>query len=346
MKRAAGVSALALAFALGSRVPSSGANDFRDAIDRAMPAVVKLYGAKAGRVAGFASGFLVRPDGWILTVDSVMFTQSPRITAVLSDGREFESEIKRRDPSLGALLLKISAKDLPFRPLGNSASLKPGAWVILLGNPFKLASGADPCSATVGVFSGTAPLDAPEDALEKAIRIPVLLLDAPNNPGAYGGPVVNLDGEVVGVEGRLFTSPLTNTQVSFAIPSDPLKAFLEDALAGKAEPVAPSGPAPDVRPSLRVLLFDAVSGKAPAYVDAVPRGSPAAAAGLKENDLVLELDGQKVNDCDGFRQIEKRLRPGAKTALKVRRGDQILRIEVPVVDVAPKGPGPGKEGKK
>lgn len=340
MRRAPAVLALALAFG----APPARSNDFRAAIDKVLPAVVKLYGAKGGRVAGYASGVLVRPDGWILTVDSVMFTQAPRITAVLSDGRSFEAEIKRRDPSLGTLLLKIPGKDLPARPLGDSAKAKPGSWVVLVGNPFKLADGAENCSSTVGVLSGVAPLEAPESALERSIRIPVFLLDAPNNPGAYGGAVVNLDGEIIGVEGRLFTSPVTNTQVSFAIPSDPLKAFVDDGVAGKPDPVSASGPPAGVRPSLQVPIFEAVSGRAPAYVDAVPKGSPAALAGLRENDLVLELDGQKVNDCDGFRQIEKRLSPGRKVPLKIRRGDRILALEAVVVDLAAKKGGGGEKG--
>lgn len=317
--------------------PPARANDFRAAIDGAMPAVVKLFGAKGGRVAGYASGVVVRSDGWILTLSSVMFTEAPRITAVLADGRELTAEIKRRDPSLGALLLKVKARDLPALPLGESGRMRIGSWVVLLGNPFKLANGAESSSATVGVLSAVSGLDAPRDAPEGEIRIPVLLLDAPNNPGAYGGAVVNLDGELVGIEGRLFTSPRTNTEVSYAVPSDALKAFVEDGIAGKPEPVARAPAPPGVLPSLQIPLFDAVSERAAAYVDEVPAGSASDGAGIRENDLVLEVDGQKVKDCAEFREIEKRLVPGEKARVTLKRGDQIVRLDIPIVDLAKKG---------
>lgn len=262
---------LTVLFLAGAGMALSGsavAGGFDRAIEAASPRVVKLYGLGAGVQEGYGSGVMVREDGLVLTVLSLLLDANV-IRVVTYDGTRYEAKVLHRDKVRQLALLKlipptdmasarewaakaearrsrksevaesgaVDANDVgrfDFFDVCAETELSPGDWVLAAGNPFKVADGAEPVSVAHGVFSVRTQLDAQRRVKEFPYRGDVLVIDAvTSNPGAPGSALVNLDGKFVGLVGRVVTSNLTNTNFNYAIPRDVVCAFLCESLAGK-----------------------------------------------------------------------------------------------------------------
>ena len=226
---------------------------------------------------------------------------------------------------------------LPFFDLARNAELRPGDWVLAAGNPFKVASGAEPVSLAHGVFSARTHLDARRRVRDFPYRGEVLVIDAvTSNPGAPGSALVNLDGEFVGMVGRVVTSNLTHTHFNYAIPRDVLHAYLGEATGaadvpstalqrGAADSPARTEPRP-VDPGIR-LARTGYKTVLP-FVERVRQDSPAARAGVRQDDLILSINGRAVPDVDAYEARVASLRPDEPIELVVRRGRVILSIRI------------------
>ncbi len=315
--------ALAAALLVG-RAPAGDApalNQFEDLADYARPRVAKIYGGALGAEKGYGSGVIVSADGQIVTVVSLLL--EGRLRVVLDDGRSFPADIIRRDDRRMLALLKIDATDLPAFELGRSDELLPGDWVLAAANAFKVADGPEPVSVSAGVLSGRAPLIARYRAQDLPFRGEVWLTDVlTSTPGSAGGALLDTTGRLVGVIGRTALSLKTNTWINYAMPAEEVRAFLR----GDAEPPTATTQSAANADDLGIRLFDVGGRSRPAYVERVRPGSPAAAAGVRPNDLILSIADQNVTTCEDFRRAAQSIAPG-RVVLMVKRGDKVLMIE-------------------
>ncbi|MCP4245794.1 MAG: serine protease [bacterium] len=316
---------------------------FDRAIGAAIARTVKLYGMGAGLEPGYGSGIVVSPEGQVLTVDSILI-DARRIRAVTADGRQFHASVVFRDHDRQMALLQLKAPDeddagpqgMPAFTEGRSDGLQPGDWVIAAGNLFNVAAGSEPVSIATGVFSGRTRLDARRRERDYPFRGEVLAIDAiTSNPGAPGGPLVDLEGNWVGMIGRVVVSRTTHTQFNHAFTVEQCLEFLRDARgesSGSGDPRARRTDDDAVDPAKLVdagiKLFEMGYRKKLVYVESVRHDSPAARAGLRSDDLIVSADGREVADVAAFRRLLSGLSPGQTLELVVLRDDKHHRVDV------------------
>lgn len=337
MIRLALVSLLATAALAG---PPLRSHKIDAAVTSAQPSIVKIFGVKGFRgVYGYMTGVIVHESGLVITRNSVTLEEAPRIMCHLHGGRRRPAEIVRLDRRSKMVLLRLMGDEgelYPFANLGDSSKVRPGQFVMLIGNAYKVALGKEKCAVNVGVVSAVTKLK---------VRVgmsgtfdydgAVILHDAMNNPGVFGGPLLNLDGEVIGISGRIVESRATNVQIHYAIPINDLKEFMLDTInnpdASKYYDPRPDKDTPepaDNQPGyhgIRVLR-GGINRATPAYVDRVLPGSPAAKAGIRPDDLVLRIDQMRVKTWRGFNRMMRGYRAGESVQLTVKRRDEVKVI--------------------
>ena len=309
------------------------------AVETVQPSVVKIFGAKGFRgIYGYMTGVIVHESGLIITRGSVTIEETNAIKVHLHDGRRVTAEIVREDRRTKMVLLRIlgsNKEKYPVAKLGDSSKIEVGQFVMLVGNAYKVARGRERCAVNLGMVSAVAKLDARLGLADFHYKGNVLLHDAMNNPGVYGGPLVNLDGEVVGISGRLVESRDTNHQVHYAIPINVLKPFIDDTVKRPGAPRVYAGNLADKTDDTTAaepgfhgisILKGGVIRATPAYVDRIVPGSPAARAGIKTDDLVIRIDESRVKSWKSFRRIMRGYRAGETVKFTVKRGDKVKLI--------------------
>ncbi len=239
-------------------------------------------GAPQGREGhGVGSGFIVAADGVILTNAHVVDGAS-ELTVRLADQREFKGKVIGTDKLTDVAVVKIDGKNLPTVKTGNPAQLKVGEWVAAIGSPFGLEN-----SVTAGIVS------AKSRALPQESLVPFIQTDVAVNPGNSGGPLFNMAGEVVGINSQIFSTSGGYMGLSFAIPIDLALKVKDDLVAhGK---VTRGRIGVGIQPVNAALAESFGLDKARgALVSKVESGSPAAKAGLKEGDVILEFNGKAI----------------------------------------------------
>ncbi len=302
----------------------------RDAQER----VVKIYGA--GGLSGleaYQSGFLVSPEGHIATAWSYVLDVDPIV--LLDDGRRFESEIVGFEPSLELAVLKIEASDLPFFPVQDDLSPQWGDPILAVSNLFNIATGHEPASVMQGTIAALSNLNARRGTFKTPYNGEVLILDLiANNPGAAGGAVVDAQGRLIGMLGKELRDTATGVWLNYAIPAAALRSTLGDIIAGrKTSVVDESTPLLDRDKShdlatLGLLLVPDVLESTPAYVDDVVEGGPAARADLRPDDLVLLVDGKRVENQRSLRRLLRTIDRRDDVELTVQRETQILPVVI------------------
>jgi serine protease Do len=324
--------------------PPSGAT-FRSAVEQVIPAVVSINveASPAGPVGlprdhplldelfpperaprmGAGSGVLIG-DGYILTSDHVIH-DATRVQVTLHDRRVLEALVVARDPSTDIAVLRVEGDALPAARLGDSAVLEPGDWVLAVGSPLGLQF-----TVTAGVVSakgraigilGTIPTDDPSPPLEYFIQT-----DAAINPGNSGGPLVNLAGEVIGINTAISSPTGLHAGYGFAVPISLARQVAEQLIRhGHVR-----------RPYLGVLLQDATAADAAIFDLPAPRGatvkqvqedSPAQAAGVQVGDVVVALEGQEIATANDLQALLASHDPGTVRLRVIRYGEE---LELPV----------------
>jgi serine protease Do len=264
---------------------------------------------------GLGTGFIIDKTGYIITNNHVV-ENAESIKVVLKDEREFKGEIVGRDPQTDLALIKVEAKgDLPDVPLGSSAQLKVGEWVVAIGNPFGLEN-----TVTAGIVSakgrviGSGPYD---DYIQT---------DASINPGNSGGPLLNLNGEVVGVN----TAILAQGQgIGFAIPIDMAKTIVAQ-LKGNGE-VSRGWLGVSVQDLKGDLArYYGVGDKGGVLVAEVVAGDPADKAGVKAKDVILKVNGDKVSSSRELTSKTATLAIGETARITLVRDGRELTLPVTV----------------
>lgn len=316
-------------------VASVGASSLNGVIDRVQPKMVKIYGAGGYRgLEAYQSGFLVSPEGHILTVFSyVLDTDAIRVT--LDDGRRFDASLLGADPGCGLAVLKIDAENLPHFDLAEGVELEPLARVLGVSNLFGIATGDEPASVQRGVVSAVTTLDARRGVFETPYRGPIYVVDAAtNNPGAAGGALVARDGRLAGMLGKELRNTASGTWLNYAIPTAELCPLVAAILSGRlVGPIDHEGtrPGDPLTPmSLGIVLVPDVLARTPPYIDAVVPGSPAAQAGLAPDDLVVLVGDRLIQSCKALADELAQRRPEDALRLSVLRGQELYEINLDI----------------
>lgn len=306
-----------------------------DAVNKVSPAVVSITSEQSnldffGQVSKSKSsgtGFIITSDGLIITNKHVVSDQESNYSVFTSDGKEYNAEVKARDPLNDIAFLKISAKGLPIVELGDSDALKVGQTAVAIGN----ALGQYQNTVTSGVVSAIGRAIPVSDGSSTADTLEnVIQTDAAINPGNSGGPLVNLDGQVIGINTAIDSS---GQSIGFAIPINMAKAVIESVeKTGKVKrpyfgikyvPITKEfATRNDISVSYGVLVY---GGKGTLGV--VP-GSPADKAGIKENDIILEVNGEKIDNNKTLIGILQKHFPDDEVTLKVLRDKKEMTIKV------------------
>jgi serine protease Do len=267
------------------------------------------------QVAGLGSGFIISPDGYILTNDHVA-GNAKEITVTLTNGKQYKAKLIGTDLISDISLLKIDGKDLPYVRLGNSDDVVIGEWAIAMGNPFGLFEINDKPTVTVGVVSNTG---MKIESGEGRVYRDMIQTDAAINSGNSGGPLLNALGEVIGVNSVIYTPNQGSIGLGFAIPINRVKTVVAELRkSGKIERNFWTGlqiQAVD----RRIARYFGLSEVRGVIVSDVKRSSPADRAGMREGDIILEANGEKINDEASFVAIVDDARAGESLKLKVIR---------------------------
>ncbi len=262
------------------------------------------------------SGVIVSENGHILTNNHVV-AGADEITVTLSDEREFDAKLVGTDKDTDVAVIKIDAKNLPVVRLGDSDKLQVGEWVLAIGNPFRLSH-----TVTAGIVSATGRANVNLATYEDFIQT-----DAAINPGNSGGPLVNIRGEVIGVNTAIATAGGMpgNVGVGFAIPIN-MALNVMNQLIDKGQVV---------RGWLGVQLQDVTKDLAEKYGLKEPKGviisltgGPARKAGLEPGDLIIEFNGKPVTDGVHLKNLVAAVKPDEKVKVKVIRNGKEKEFEV------------------
>ncbi len=257
--------------------------------------MVKLYGAGGFEgLEAYQSGFLVSAEGHILTAWSYVL-DTDFLTVMLADGRKLEAKLVGADPRLEIAVLKVDVQGVEHFDLAHSATGDAGTRVWAVSNLFGVATGDEPDSVQHGVVAAKAQLDARRGVYETPYHGPIYVIDCvTNNPGAAGGALVNLRGELLGILGKELRNSQNNVWLNYAIPLDQFTTAVDEIIAGKTHVVPEKSDTPTRREAAEsistgygVVLVPDVLERTPPYVEAVRAASPAAAAGLKADDLIV-----------------------------------------------------------
>jgi serine protease Do len=273
-------------------------------------------------VKGLGSGYIISPDGYIVTNDHVA-GNATKITVTLTDERTFDAEIVGSDNASDICLLKIDGDNLPYVTLGNSDDIIIGEWVIALGNPFGLFELNDKPTVTVGVISA---IGMNLDAINNRYYLNMIQTDAAINGGNSGGPLVNSLGEVIGMNTIIFTAGNSTGSIGlgFAIPVNKIKSITEELKEnGSIDRNFEIG--------MRIQTID--EGIAKYYhlknskgviVTKIYSNTPAEQAGIEVGDIITEVEGFKINNENSMFSVFHEFRTGQTITLLIVRDDEEL----------------------
>ncbi len=266
---------------------------------------------------GQGSGFVVSPEGVILTNAHVVDGAS-EVTVKLSDRREFKAKVAGVDKQTDVAVLRIDAKGLPTVKLADSSGVRVGEWVLAIGSPYGFEN-----TVTAGIVSATS------RALPDGTYVPFIQTDAAVNPGNSGGPLFNMKGEVIGINSQIFSQTGGYQGLSFAIPIEVAAKVKDQLIAhGRVERGRIGVTIQEVTQPLAESF--GLERPAGALVSSVEPGGPAAKAGIQAGDVILALNGRKVERSSELPPLVADVKPGAKARFEVWRKGERKEIAVTV----------------
>ena len=373
LRRAFGAALIALTFvASGSAPPSVQAQprelpDFTELVERVGPAVVNIRTAERGRAGaqaggeideqmreffrrfgiplpnnpqqprrgapreedsepqqrGVGSGFVLTADGYVMTNAHVV-DGADEVIVTLTDKREFKARIVGTDKRTDVAVVKIDAAGLPTVKIGDVNQVKVGAWVIAIGSPFNLEN-----TVTAGIVSAK--------QRDTGEFLPLLQTDVAINPGNSGGPLINMRGEVIGINSQIYSRSGGYMGISFAIPIDEAMR-VSDQLRASGR-VIRGRIGVTIAPVTKEVAESIGLGKpVGALVQGVEAGGPADKAGTEAGDIITKVDGKAIEKSGDLPRIVGSTKPGAKTTLQVFRRGANRDIVVTVVEFEPEKP--------
>lgn len=272
----------------------------------------------ARRQYGQGSGVIVSPDGYIITNNHVV-ADAVDVEVILADRRQYKGKVVATDPKTDVAVVKINATNLPIVPWADSSTLAVGEFVLAIGNPLGLSR-----SVTFGIVSAVGRADVGVADFEDFIQT-----DAPINPGNSGGALVNVNGELIGINTAIASPTGGSVGVGFAIPSNMARAAMQSLIkTGRVVRGFLGASTQDVTPSLG-KIFRLPDVKGAIVTDLQAKGS-AERAGLKRGDVVVRFDGRDVMDSGQLRNLVAQSPIGSKHRLDLIRDGKAYQAELTV----------------
>jgi serine protease Do len=320
-------------FGEGGRRPGPGTpfgpegpfRDFRDFFDKFFGQMPKSF-----KTRSLGSGFIIDPKGYVVTNNHVV-EGADKIKVILVEGKEYKATVKGRDPKTDLALIQIvnPPADLPFLKMGDSDAIQVGDWVLAVGNPFGLSH-----TVTQGIISakgrviGAGPYDN------------FLQTDASINPGNSGGPLLNLKGEVIGINTAILAS---GQGIGFATPSNIAKSIIPQLREkGKVVRGMIGVQVQNVTPELAKSF--GMSEPKGALVAEVNPGSPAQKAGINRGDIIIEFNGHPIHEMNELPRLVAETAPGSKATVKVLRSGKEKTLKLTIVELTDERQAQAKEG--
>lgn len=291
-------------------------------------AAPKKGGPRApSRPLGLGSGFVISQDGYIVTNAHVV-ENADEITVRFTDKRELKAKVVGADKRSDVAVIKVEATGLPTVKLGNSARTRVGEWVVAIGSPFGFSN-----TVTAGIISATSRENLSDPNMD---AVPFIQTDVAVNPGNSGGPLMNLRGEVIGINSQIFSRTGSFAGISFAIPIDFAMNVASQLQAGGKVTRGRIGVqittvTRDVAESL------GLSKAQGAIVQRLEDDSPAAKGGVEAGDVVLKVDGKPVDGSPDLSRYIRQVKPGNKVNLEVWREGKTRNVAVTVGELKEEG---------
>jgi serine protease Do len=285
-------------------------------------------GAERQPMRGEGSGFIVSPDGYILTNAHVVANAS-EVTVKTTDRREYTAKVVGSDERTDVAVLKIDGKSLPTVKLGDPSKLRPGEWVIAIGSPFGFEN-----SVTAGIVSATS--RSMNDGSPAGNLTPFIQTDVAVNPGNSGGPLFNMNGEVVGINSQIYSRTGGYMGLSFAVPIDIANNVKQQLITdGRVTRSRIGISIQDVNAQLAESFgLDRPHG---ALVGMVESDGPGAKGGIKAGDVILKVDGKDIDQSSQVPILVAATKPGSNVPVEVWRDGGVKHLTVRPEEIKEKG---------
>ena len=306
----------------------------REVVAGVQSKVVKIFGAGGfSKLKSYGTGILVSSEGHIATVWSSVL-DSPEVTVILDNGRRYQAKVIGAEPTLDVAIIKIPAQELPYFDLSKSRVPSAGTRVLGFSNMFKVATGNEPVSVLRGVVSSVTKLTARRGGYEVPYEGRVLIVDAiTNNPGAGGGALTTLSGELIGLIGKELRDTRSNIWINYSMPIVDLRETIQEIITGKftKKPINKFAPTKltlnYTMTDFGVVLVPNILERTPAFVDSILPGSDAEKSGIKVDDLIVFVDDEKIDSCTELKKIIGQAEPGDLLKLTIQRGGVLKVVE-------------------
>ncbi len=276
---------------------------------------------KRWKEQSLGSGVVVSSDGYIVTNNHVV-EQADEIKVILIDKKSFKAKVVGSDPKTDIAIIKIDAKGLPMLPWGDSEKLQVGEFVLAIGNPFGLSH-----TVTMGIISAVGRADVGITDYENFIQT-----DAAINPGNSGGPLVNIKGELIGINTAIFSKTGGYQGIGFTVPSNMVRVVMDQLIKhGKVTRgwlgITIQEITPEIAHKFGLRQSDG------ALVSDVAKGSPAHRAGMMRGDIILEFNGKEVKDVSSLRNMVAQSKIGAEVSIKILRSRKEYTVKVVITEL-------------
>ena len=279
-------------------------------------------------IKGIGSGVIFNKDGYILT-NSHVVEDATEIKVILTDNRQYDGKIVGIDSVHDIAVLKVNGENLPFARLGKSAELIIGEWAIAVGNPYGFLIKDSKPSVSVGVISAVN-RDFAENEQGKIYRR-MIQTDAAINQGNSGGPLVNIYGEVVGINTFIFSESGGNIGIAFSIPIDRVKKIADELIQyGKVREIWFGFKVQDINPMLASHLgLESLDG---VLVNYVQKNSPSQKAGLQKMDIITEINGNYIGNTEDAEMAVSDISVGDEMKIKIIRDKKKMSLALDAVE--------------
>ena len=280
------------------------------------------FGQPQSREAkGSGSGVIIRPDGYIVTNNHVVAGAS-KISVTLNDNQQYDATIVGTDPATDVAIIKVDAQNLPTLPMGDSDQLRLGEWVLAIGSPLGAQLRSTITAGIVSAKGRSMPDGSGEFKIESFIQT-----DAAVNPGNSGGALVNKKGELVGINTAIVSQTGSYSGYSFAVPVNIVKRVAADLIDFGSVKRAMLGITmqPIDKKIQEELKLNSMNG---VYIYEVSKGSAAEEAGLKQGDVIIAIDGQKITDGASVQEKVNNYHPGDKAVITYIRDGKEYNADV------------------
>lgn len=318
-----------------------------DTVSDAQEKIVKIYGAGGIRgLESYQSGFLISAEGHVLTSFSYVL-DTDDVIVTLDDGRDFTAKMIGIDPRLELAVLKIEATKLPHFDVTKSVQLNSGSRILAFSNLFGIASGNEPASVMHGSVMAISKLSARRGNFQIPYQGKVYIVDAiTNNPGAAGGALTNLKGDLAAILGKELRSADANVWINYALPIEEIRESVQAMQAGKTLPDeseqadASLAKSPWTIGQTGILFVPDVLPKTPPFVEAVNDGSVAAGAGIQSDDLVMYIGTTLIRSFRDLAANLKKIEDQDDLQITVLRNQKLIPLTLEPAGLSRKKIGP------